>query len=547
MERLAEIHDALLGAGFTSQFTNGGNRYYGNLHCRGTDYPIWVEIPDPEFKKHPKIYLVERPQSLTDVCAHIGATNDICYSTQNIDVLDIYNPGAAALGCVKAAERVLCEALYSDTLAETQAEFHSYWQAKKMLLAEISPNTPDGWLDLYNITRPNGEFAFCLASTSPTSFERSGYSAEKGAAGVYVVSLEQLPAARATNWPPKTLGQLTDWLKAVEGGLPYKAFVTALRKRQGKSCDFVFLARTPGSWWAVQIHEDRLAKKAYHQDGGRWVKHVLKVGGNWEITRFLVERVDADHLVKRNLADRKGLGRKRILLIGCGTIGGYLANLLARVGAGSAGGKLVLCDNQDLRPGNIGRHYLGVDQLLEPKAVALASRLTAALPHAQIIGINDDAMKLDLKGYDCIIDATGSEPLSQELNERLVLMGNKIPALYIWNEGGGIASQCLFVDSPKAACYRCLSDEKLHPRFSPLKDPTVDTFVMGTGCDTAYVPYPAVVSVQAASMACNLLLDWVDGHQVKKFQTITHDSKLGKTINDTTPAKHSRCPACSKR
>lgn len=547
MERLADIHNALLDAGFTSQFTNGRNRYFGTLHCRGTDYPIWVEIPDPEFKEHPIINLIERPADLPETCAHIGITGYICYSTKDIDVLDIYNAGPTILGCLKAAGNVLCEALHSDTLAQTQAEFHSYWQGEAMLLSDISLDTPDGWLNLYEITRPDAKPAFFLAAKTPHMFERSGYQANKITSGVYVVTLDQMPAARAVEWPPKTLSQLTDWLKAVEGGRAYKAFVTALRERQSTGSRFMFLVRTPGAWWAVLIHEDRLAKKAHHQDSGRWAKYVLKAGTDWKVTRYLVERVDAEYMVKRNLAERKGLGRKRILVIGCGTIGGYLADQLARAGAGSAGGKLSLCDNQKLMPGNIGRHYLGIDHLLESKALALASRLNAALPFAQIIGLCDDAMKLNLEGYDVIIDATGSESFSLALNERMLRAGNKTPTLYVWNEGGGVASQCLFIDSPKAACYRCLSDEKRLARFSPLKDPANDAFVMGTGCDTAYVPYPAIVSVQAASMACQLLLDWVDGRKVNKLQTITHDLKQGKKINDTTPAKHSRCPACSKK
>jgi tRNA A37 threonylcarbamoyladenosine dehydratase len=71
----------------------------------------------------------------------------------------------------------------------------------------------------------------------------------------------------------------------------------------------------------------------------------------------------------------ENLAGKRILLIGCGTIGSFLAQQLTQCGCGRAGGRLDLVDDDVLRPANLGRHLLGVPYLNRNKAEGCASNL----------------------------------------------------------------------------------------------------------------------------------------------------------------------------
>ncbi|MEE1721090.1 ThiF family adenylyltransferase, partial [Pseudomonas aeruginosa] len=95
--------------------------------------------------------------------------------------------------------------------------------------------------------------------------------------------------------------------------------------------------------------------------------------------------VDAESWLTRNLAGGvTGLAGKNIALVGCGAIGGYLADLLVKSGAGFLGGSLVLIDDDELSVGNLGRHFLGFEYIGQNKAAALCAELRAKYPEVQV-------------------------------------------------------------------------------------------------------------------------------------------------------------------
>ena len=80
-------------------------------------------------------------------------------------------------------------------------------------------------------------------------------------------------------------------------------------------------------------------------------------------------------MAQRNVPDMQTLSGKRLVIIGCGTIGGYLAEMLVKAGAGTAGGQLTLVDFDSLYPQNIGRHRLGFPNLFSNKATGMVEEL----------------------------------------------------------------------------------------------------------------------------------------------------------------------------
>jgi hypothetical protein len=101
--------------------------------------------------------------------------------------------------------------------------------------------------------------------------------------------------------------------------------------------------------------------------------------------RLRVERVDPAWLHGRGHDPRqKELSSKRVLMFGCGSVGGPMAVQLAMAGAGH----IMLVDPGMLDWANIGRHPLGADRVDQPKATALADMLQKAYPHARFEGFN---------------------------------------------------------------------------------------------------------------------------------------------------------------
>lgn len=107
----------------------------------------------------------------------------------------------------------------------------------------------------------------------------------------------------------------------------------------------------------------------------------------------------------------KGLGGRSVALLGCGALGSVVAELLVRGGIG----EIVVVDSDNLAPGNLVRHTLGIPQLGSPKAAALADRLNQISPNvtASAIGANfpllsqEDARRL--REATLIIDTTGND------------------------------------------------------------------------------------------------------------------------------------------
>lgn len=126
----------------------------------------------------------------------------------------------------------------------------------------------------------------------------------------------------------------------------------------------------------------------------------------------------ADQLATRGrLPD--DLACRRIAILGAGAVGSVLATLLVRAGVDN----LVLIDRDRLQAGNLVRHTLGVAQVGEDKAVALASQLNATSPHARVIAVTARFPDLSLaesellQTCDLVIDCTAEDDVLDALRE----------------------------------------------------------------------------------------------------------------------------------
>lgn len=102
---------------------------------------------------------------------------------------------------------------------------------------------------------------------------------------------------------------------------------------------------------------------------------------------------------------------KRIFLIGCGSLGSLLADLLIRGGIKD----LILCDLEILEFGNLCRHTLSGDSLNKGKAYELEKKLSLISPicniktHIEKIPSKDKAFIEDILSSDLIIDCTSDK------------------------------------------------------------------------------------------------------------------------------------------
>ena len=209
--------------------------------------------------------------------------------------------------------------------------------------------------------------------------------------------------------------------------------------------------------------------------------------------------------------DLKGL---KIGLIGCGTLGGYIASTLIKLGAGTGeGGELILSDGDLLKPENLGRHVLDANYIGEFKSFALKHFLENSVhwPFNCELWPSIDAAhcKRLFSHCDLVIDAVGNIPLSKMMSLQLHRSepSKDITLIHGWIDADGNAVRCL-LDDRKAGCINCLRVEgkERFPIFKNENDANEHKPV-AMSCGQSFTPYAASVSLAGASLIINTLLD----------------------------------------
>lgn len=178
-----------------------------------------------------------------------------------------------------------------------------------------------------------------------------------------------------------------------------------------------------------------------------------------EVKTAGIVRADADWIHSRG-----GIGadfsRKRVTLIGCGSLGGYVAHLLARTGIG----KISLLDNDILTWDNVGRHLLGASDVKRSKSEALALKLQRELPHLDISHFYGDWREWiqnpegeeAFSHSDLIISTVADWRCERPLNWA-IQKSEGINAVYSWLEPYGLAGQVL-ISRLNGGCLECGMD-----------------------------------------------------------------------------------------
>jgi len=96
------------------------------------------------------------------------------------------------------------------------------------------------------------------------------------------------------------------------------------------------------------------------------------------VRRLKVERIDGSYVHGRDRNEQyQALSRKRVAILGCGSLGSSIARILAQGGVGS----FMMVDDDIMAAHNTSRHSLGSKTIGLLKADALADSIEADFPH----------------------------------------------------------------------------------------------------------------------------------------------------------------------
>ncbi len=266
----------------------------------------------------------------------------------------------------------------------------------------------------------------------------------------------------------------------------------------------------------------------------RWKREFLhplyKTSVNCKFVPLSISRHDKGYIMPRG--GSRNIDNKKVALIGCGSVGGYISVELAKAGVQN----LTLIDQDILMQENVYRHILGVNSLTSedyknnrnsiersnPKILALKRLIEQKLPYININAISkysDNIENLisnhiiDFRQFDLVICALGNPTVELHLNEYFHKTYNMPPVIFTWLEAYGIGGHAILTNNcGQNGCLKCLYTDPFD-KNSPLRNrasfAAADQFFAKqiSGCGSVYLPYGSLDSVQTAVIATRLAID----------------------------------------
>lgn len=504
----------------------------GSLNTRFGPVECEVLI-DRTHQTHPQVRLLKIPSQLQPIAPHVTAGGHFCYVAASTEVVDIFDPIGFTLLSLDRAAYVLDRIMAKEMLEDLEEEFFAYWISDQWCLSDVQ-RQDSGALQLLGLQRKGVMFLTDDVNRSAGKIQSLGGQIKKRSATVAMIVTKVKPRPSLQVWPPETLSDILHWQQMLDRTCCRKIkkhIIKAYRSGYDAQLIIIESPSMPYGFLVTDLQEHkesaitRLSRERIYDR---------------PIKRLMIAKIDDRYLAQRNVPDTRSLAGKKIALVGCGTIGGYLAEMLIKSGAGTIGGKLTLVDSEILLPNNLGRHRLGFNRLFQSKAVALCDEFKLIMPSANTIAHPVDVRETNLADYDLLIDATGEEAIGHWLSAKY---GKLMPMLHAWIEGAGVAVRTLMRKKEGECCYRCLSGHTQHGNYLSVQGGFAPVF-SGHGCEGLFVPFPASVSVQAASLAIDATLAWANETPWPALSTRVISREHIAAGEDCCPPVLKGCPAC---
>ena len=491
---------------------------------------------DLEFVSLPKLELRHRSDDLPMAIAHLEG-DGYCYAQAEGIVLDRDDPRGAALQCLSTMKAQIEGAFAKNQSAEVANEFPRYWGG-----TVVHALTPVRSPSAHAVLRQADRHRRILVVDD----ERQNGPKVPVAFIVFDGPLT-FPGATVT---PNCLSQAADWLNALKAGLG-EVMLSACAGPEGIRSIVVVGTNTAVGF---DLKPTPAFKKA-SRSANNPRRMVRANPAGIPIERFRVEQCDSDTILKRNYPLAEELGRKSIVLVGLGSIGGYVCEALVRSGAGSFGGRLTLIDPDTLTAKNLGRHHLGLDAVGQPKVVGSVRSARALSPAIDIHPVGDNVINHlgSLSDADLVIDATGEEAVTYAINEAIIMARQQAgddkvaTVLTACIHGNGSAAQTYLFDAMAKACLRCL-----HPRlneawrFGPMADGQDTKVIAGPCGDGSFVPYHTGAPLAATALVMATIDGWLRGQPSPRLRTMRLDEAVTRSRPNKDPSASTSCPACGK-
>lgn len=186
---------------------------------------------------------------------------------------------------------------------------------------------------------------------------------------------------------------------------------------------------------------------------------LLGDGVRWREVPLSVVDTDAENFARSaGLSRLDVLAAKRVVVIGCGSVGAAITDALGHQGIG----EFVLIDPDVFGPHNIGRHQLDWSAVGSSKVNALAERLRRINPSVRVVSHFADALAEEtqleaiVRDADLVVSAPDSRRVRSVVNHICVALGTPLVSCAFYEHA--VASEIIFVWPDQTPCLRCIHE-----------------------------------------------------------------------------------------
>lgn len=236
----------------------------------------------------------------------------------------------------------------------------------------------------------------------------------------------------------------------------------------------------------------------------------------------VVERVDASWIHGRDHApEATRLRNAKVAILGCGSVGSGVAELLAQAGVG----EFMLVDPERLSWANVGRHVLGVDSVHGSKSEKLAASIKTRFPHiiaassfeakwSQIPQVAAEA----LRDCDLIVSAIGSWSAEGELNEWHIRGRRLHPIVYGWTEPHACAGHAVAI-MKRGGCFQCGMTVTGSPKLRVTRFDHATTR-NEPACGVVFQPFGPIELAHTITLVSELAVDCLLGNVIESTRRV---------------------------
>ena len=459
------------------------------------------------------------------ICTGISKNRNIDYDNPNI----VYEK--CLLDCIKTIEKSLKNKDYNKN--EIIEEFNAYWNEI------IAPNNiafnfiePSNNLREIKVFETSSQKIYFLEENSEINLDceyiKKIQSKHKiTGKGIYIPFpvgfLPPTPLENIKNWLNNTLTKHLDLLQ--------KLFKLTHRKPL-KTLWIISSIKLYNKylWFVLKFEsKDKIQIKN--------IEELLSL----KITPYGVETYNKSYILPRGGAINSE--SKKILLVGCGSVGGEIANNIVSTGIVR---DLTLIDFDYLKFENTYRHTLGGKYVGYQKTIALKEELISKYPYLNIKYQNTSITKFlqedFINSFDGIIMATGDATIERYFNNEIFKMKKRPWLVYTWVEAYGIGGHAIYIHNRGKGCLNCLykniyGEKSLHS-IQNFIEVNQNTTVDISGCGSHFVPYSFLDAKETALLASKLILKALL-NELKESKRISWKGNFFKNSNIKTTYRYS--------